>query len=154
MKKLASTLLKSVLIIAATTSTVAFGQNKEMPAGLWEIKTKIDLPGMPKEMAAQMGSVITTQCIKPGQAKWTDQRGPGDKAENKCEPIDMKSDGNKHSWKIKCSDGTKGEGNVAFNGKDSYQMNLKMTSPRGSMNMASTGKKLSDTCESKKKTEK
>jgi len=143
-------LATTLFIITAATATFTLAQPKEMPAGLWQIKTKINLPGMPKEMAASMGSVITTQCVKPGQNKWTDQRGPGDKAENKCEPTDMKSDGNKHSWKVKCADGTKGEGNVSYNGKDSYQMNLKMTSTRGSMNMASTGKKLSDTCEKKR----
>ena len=116
---------------------------------MWEIKTKMDIPGMPKEMADKMGSMTMTQCIKPGQGKWTDQRGPADKGEKKCEPTEMKSEGNKHSWKLKCADGTQGEGSVTHNGKDTYQMDLKMVSPRGSMNMVSTGKKIAETCEKK-----
>jgi hypothetical protein len=145
MKRLTTIL---ALIIAAA-STLIHGQPKEMPPGLWEIKTKMDIAGMPKEMADKMGSMTMTQCIKPGQGKWTDQRGPNDKGEKKCEPTEMKSEGNKHSWKLKCADGTKGEGSVTHNGKDSYQMDLKMTSPRGSMNMMSTGKKIAETCEKK-----
>ncbi len=145
MKKIACCLAA----VVTSVTTFAFAQSKEMPPGLWEIKTKMDIPGMPKEMADKMGSMTMKHCIKPGEGKWTDQRGPAEKRESKCEPSDMKTVGNKHSWKLACADGTKGEGSVTHNGKDSYQMDLKMVSPRGSMNMVSSGKKIAETCEKK-----
>lgn len=61
----------------------------------------------------------------------------------------MKSVGNTQRWKMKCIDGTYGEGSVTHNDKDSHQMELKIGAPSGSMNMVSSGKKIADTCEKK-----
>lgn len=121
---------------------------KEMPAGLWQITTKMDMPGMPPEMAAKMGGgMVMTHCVKPGERKWNEQRSPGERGERKCEPTETKTEGNKVSWKLKCADGTTGEGVVSHNGKDAYTMNMTMNSQRGSMNMKMEGKKIADACE-------
>jgi len=124
-------------------------QMKEMPGGLWEIRSKMDMPGMPPEMAAKMGSRVITQCIKPGEKKWNESRPPNEKGERQCEQTDMKVSGNTTSWKMKCVDGTTGEGTVTHNGKDAYKMDMVMNSPRGSMKMQTEGKRIADVCEKK-----
>jgi Protein of unknown function (DUF3617) len=135
-------------IALALTALPALANIKEMPPGLWEIKSTMDIPGMPPEMAAKMaGGMTLKQCIKPGEGKWNEQRAPMERGQRKCEPVDMKTSGNTVSWKLKCADGTNGEGKVTHNGKDAYKMEMNMTSPRGSMKMTSEGKKIADVCE-------
>lgn len=144
--------MKKVILLAAAgalMSANAFAQVKEMPGGLWEIKHKVEMPGMPPEMAAKMGNRVTTQCVKPGEKKWNDQRDPNEKGERRCEQTDMKVSGNTTSWKMQCKDGTTGEGSVTHNGKDAYTMNMTMNSQRGSMKMQAEGKKIADSCEKK-----
>ena len=143
--------MKAALLIAAgaalifTTSVPA----QEMPGGLWEMKMKMDMPGLPPEIAAQMGNRTITQCIKPGERKWSEQRSPADRGDKNCEQTDMKVDGNKVSWKMTCKDGTTGEGTVTHNGKDAYKMDMTMNSPRGNMKMQMEGKRIAETCEKK-----
>ena len=134
---------------AALLSVGAEAQMKEMPAGLWEMRMKMDIPGMPPEMAEKMGSRVITQCVKPGERKWNDQNPPGERGEPKCEQTEMKMSGNTASWKMKCTDGTTGEGSMTHNGKDAYKMDMAMNSPRGNMKMQTEGKRIADTCEKK-----
>ena len=134
---------------AALFSIGADAQPKEMPGGLWEIRHKMDIPGMPPEMAAKMGSRVTTHCVQPGEKKWTDQQPPSERGEHKCEQTDMKMSGNSVSWKMKCVDGTTGEGTMTHNGKDAYKMEMAMNSPRGNMTMQTEGKRIAETCEKK-----
>ncbi len=70
-----------------------------------------------------------------------------DHGERKCDPVETKTDCNKVTWKLKCADGTTGEGTVTHNGKDAYTMNMTINSSRGSINMKTEGKKIAETCE-------
>ena len=143
--------MKAVLLIVASAAlTIAISASaQEMPGGLWEIKTKMEIPGMPAEMAGKFGSQTMTHCVKPGERKWSEQRNPNDRADKQCEQTEMKTDGNKVSWKMKCKDGTSGEGTVTHNGKDAYKMDMTMVMAQGSMKMQSEGKRIADTCEKK-----
>ena len=142
--------MKSGLAFAAAavfsfaTSTSA----QEMPGGLWEIKTKMEIPGMPPEMADKLGNQTMTHCVKPGERKWSEQRNPNER-ERQCEQTEMKTEGNKVSWKMKCKDGMSGEASVTHNGKDAYKMDMTMNMKQGSMKMQSEGKRIADTCEKK-----
>jgi hypothetical protein len=152
-KAMLRNVVSTVLLILAICLLAgpAAAQVKEMPAGLWQITNKMDMPGMPPEMAAKMaGGMTVTHCVKAGERKWNDQRAPMERGERKCEPVESKVAGNKVSWKLKCADGTTGEGTMTHNGKDAYSMNMTMNSPRGSMSMKSEGKKIADTCEKAK----
>ena len=138
-------------ILIATAVAFAFSISalaQDMPGGLWEIKMKMDMPGMPAEMAAKMGAQTITHCVKPGERKWSEQRNPNDR-DRQCEQTDMKVNGNKVSWKMKCKDGTTGEGTVTHNGRDAYKMDMAMNSPRGNMKMQTEGKRIADSCEKK-----
>ncbi len=142
--------MKTSLIIAATAALIAAtnASAQEMPGGLWEIKTKMEMPGMPPEMAGKLGNQIITHCVKPGERKWSEQRNPNER-ERQCEQTEMKTEGNKVSWKMKCKSGMSGEGSVTHNGKDAYKMDMTMNMQQGSMKMQSEGKRIADTCEKK-----
>ena len=143
-------IIQSILALSAAMVSVGVAaQVKEMPGGLWEIRNKMEMPGMPAEIAAKMGERVITQCVKPGERKWSDQDPPRERGERKCEQTDMKVSGNTVSWKMKCVDGTTGEGDMTHNGKDAYKMNMTMNSPRGSMKMHMDGKRIAETCEKK-----
>ncbi len=143
-----ATLKCATTFVLMSAACAAQAEIKEMPAGLWEIQNKMEMPGMPPEIAAKMGNMTMKHCVKAGERKWNDQRGPMERGDRKCEKIEPKVDGNKISWQVKCADGTSGEGTVVHNGKDAYTMDMVMNSPRGSMKMHSEGKKIADTCES------
>jgi hypothetical protein len=135
-------------VMLLCTFSVHAADLKEMPAGLWQINTKMDVPGMPPEMAAKMANGMTmTHCVKPGERKWDDQRAPNQRGEQKCDKVDPKVSGNTVTWKLKCADGTTADGTLTHNGKDAYSMKMNMNSPRGSMTMNMEGKKIADTCE-------
>ncbi len=124
-----------------------YAASEEMPAGLWQLKTKMDMPGMPPEMAAKMGSRVMTHCVKPGALnKWSEQKNPSERGAKNCETIDKKVEGNTVSWKMKCVDGTAGDGTVTHNGKDAYTMVTHINSARGSIKMVVEGKKIAETC--------
>jgi hypothetical protein len=133
----------AILTMSATTAAMA----QEMPPGKWEVTSKIEMPGMPAEMAAKMGAKVFTHCIVAGKNKWSDEHSPS--AQRSCERTDMKVSGNDISWKMVCKEGITGEGHVKHNGKDAYTMKLNMTSPRGVMTMQTEGKRLSATCDPK-----
>ena len=139
------TLLTIAALACVGHATAAAAQ--EMPPGLWEIKAKMDMPGMPPEMAAKMGNQTFTQCITAGNNKWSDERSPS--AQRSCERTDLKVSGNEISWKLKCKDGISGDGTVKHNNKDAYTMSMNMTSPRGVVKINSEGKLLSTSCQKK-----
>ena len=142
--KTVSMIVASV-VLTFTTSTSA----QEMPSGLWEMKTKMEMPGMPPEMADKFGSQTTTYCVKPGERKWSEQRTPNGGADKMCEQTDLKVAGNKVSWKMACKNGTTGEGSVTHNGKDAYKMDMTMNMANGSMKMQTEGKRIAAVCEKK-----
>ena len=137
-----------MIAVAAVSSFATCAMAQEMPGGLWEIKTKVDMPGMPPEMAAKMGGHTTTHCVKPGERKWNEQRNPN-AHEKQCEQTGMKTDGNKVSWKMKCKDGRTGEATITHNGKDVYKMDMVMATPQGTMKIQSDGRRIAETCEKK-----
>jgi hypothetical protein len=138
----------SAVAMLGFATPAAAADMKEMPPGLWQITTKMDMPGMPPEMAAKMaGGMTMTQCVKPGERKWDEQRSPMQRGETKCDRVEPKVDGNTVSWKLSCSDGTTADGTLTHNGKDAYKMKMNMNSPRGSMVMNMEGQKIADTCE-------
>ena len=134
----------SSLLLAALIATpvAALADSKEMQPGMWEMRMKMEMPGMP---ASMMGEKVMKHCVKPGEGKWTDV-GEKDKS---CQVVDLKEDGNKLNWKLKCKDGMSGEGKVTHNGKDAYKAEMTMNSKDGKMKMMSEGKRVSPSCEKK-----
>ncbi len=85
-----------------------------MKPGLWEITTSMEMPGMPMQIPAQtMRHCYTEQEIR-------EQPVPKDQ---NCKMTDLKTTGNKVSWKLECTGemaGT-GEGEIIHRGDSAYE---------------------------------
>ncbi len=148
MKLIQNMIATAALVGLSCSACHVYAAVDEMPAGLWQLKTKMEMPGMPPEMVAKMGARVMTHCVKPGdQSKWSERKNPSERGAKNCETTDKKIEGNTISWKMKCADGTAGDGTVTHNGKDAYTMVTHINSARGSMKMAVDGKKIADICD-------
>lgn len=129
--------------VAAGLSIAAFAQAPRRD-GLWEVKTEMQMEGMPMNMPP----TTTQQCITPAEAndpgKSTPQgRGRGG---SDCKVSDYKIAGNKVTWTMKCEGAQPmtGNGEIVY-AADSYTGTMKMEmAGRGTMTMKYTGKRLGD----------
>lgn len=82
---------------------------------LWEITTKMEMPGMPMAMPAQTNKV----CKPKGEVQ--NDPLPTDK-NNECKMTDMQRSGSTTRFKMRCSgqQPMTGEGEVTYSGTDSY----------------------------------
>jgi hypothetical protein len=134
------------LAIAASVSFIAQAQGPRRD-GRWEIKTEIDMPGMPQGMPP----MTSIQCITPEQAKDPQKampqggRGRGGRgATDDCKLSDYKVDGNKVSWSMKCdAQQMSGTGEFVYAG-DTYTGTMKMDRGGQAMTMKYSGKRLGD----------
>ena len=127
-------------------SAAAFGATGEF----WEITSKMEMKGMPFAMPAQTIKV----CLPPGGEK--DPKRTQDKKSN-CEMTDVKTSGNKVSYKGKCtSDGTtmNMEGENTYE-RDSYHGTMHMTGKSQGqymdMSTAFNGKRIGGSCNTEEK---
>lgn len=123
-------------------SVAAFGATGEY----WEITSKMEMPGMPFAMPATTSKV----CLPPGGEK--DPNRTRDKSKN-CEMTDVKTSGNKVSYKGKCvdKDGTMNmEGENTYE-RDSYSGVMHMTGKSHGRDMdmktSYSGKRIGGSCD-------
>ncbi len=125
-----------VLVSLPTTILAADGIRE----GMWEITTKMEMPGMPMEMPP----TTIKHCYTKEEVK--DQKNMINRDKN-CTIIDFKKYVNKVSWKTKCTGKNAGmfSGETVFTG-DSYEsvmtMQLDANKSHSAMNMK--GKKIGD----------
>jgi Protein of unknown function (DUF3617) len=127
-------MLGLVWLGAMSSATVLAAGSDE----LWEVSTKMEMPGMPFAMPAQTQKI----CMQKGHENDPNNAVPKNK-EQDCKMSDVKISGNKSSWKMKC-DGKEpmtGEGEIT-RGKDSYTGKMNMHTKDGDMTMAYSGKKV------------
>jgi hypothetical protein len=125
-----------LLAIAALTATPpAAAQGKD---DLWETSSKIDMPGMPMAMPAQVNRV----CL--GKNRKDEDLIP--RQEN-CRVTDSKRTGNRLTYRMECtgSDPAVIVGDLTL-GNNSYegQMKMTMTKTNDTMNMALSGRRVGD----------
>ena len=124
-----------VLAFALAASMPASAQGKD---DLWEVSTKMEMPGMPMAMPAQTNRV----CIGKNQKDEAFVPKQGD-----CRMIESKRVGNRFTYKMDCSgnysaivDGAITFGNNAYEG----QMRMAMKTTNDTMVMTFTGKRVGD----------
>lgn len=108
-----------------------------MKPGLWEITTSMEMPGMP----FQPPPSTVRHCYTPEEVKA--QPVPGDE---QCKVTDLKSSGNKTSWKFVCTGeaASKGEGEITYRGDSAYEGKSRMETEGMTMNMKYKAKRLGD----------
>ena len=132
MKKLFSGIL---LLGAMSPAAVLAAESDE----LWEITTKMDMPGM------AMPAIKHTYCQPKGGA-YKPEKGPQDK---NCEMTYIKMSGNTTKWKMHCSgkDAMEGSGEMTRTA-DTMNGTIKMSMKHGQMTQVMSGKRVG-TCQAK-----
>jgi hypothetical protein len=125
----------TVLAFALFASQPASAQGKD---DLWEISSKMEMPGMPMAMPAQTSRV----CIGKNRKDEDFIPRQGD-----CRMVESKRVGDKFTYKMDCAgnnaatvDGAITFGNNAYDG----QMRMTMKQTNDTMNMTLTGKRIGD----------
>ena len=124
-----------VLAFALAASLPASAQGKD---DLWEVSTKMEMPGMPMAMPAQTNRF----CI--GKNRKDEEFVP---KQGDCRMVESKRVGNKFTYKMDCSgklaaivDGAITFGDNAYDGR----MHMAMKKTNDTMDMTFTGKRIGD----------
>jgi hypothetical protein len=124
-----------VLVVALAVSLAATAQGKD---DLWEISSKMEMPGMPMAMPGQMSRV----CI--GKNRKDEDLIP---KQGDCRMVDSKRVGNKFTYTMDCagSNPSTVAGEVTF-GSNAYDGKMRMTmkQTKDTMDMTFTGKRVGD----------
>lgn len=123
---------------------LAFGLVASLPASaqgkddLWEVSTKMEMPGMPMAMPAQTNRV----CLAKNRKDEDFVPRQGD-----CRMVESKRVGNKFTYKMECAgnDPTTVDGAITF-GNNVYdgQMRVTMKKTKDTMDMTLSGKRVGD----------
>ena len=127
------------VVVGLSVSALAQSPRRD---GRWEVKTEMEMPGMPMKMPA----MTTTQCITKEQAEDPQRSVPqGRGAPNNCKVFDYKVTGNKVTWSMKCEgpEAMSGAGEITY-GENTYDGVMKMERQGQTMMMKYTGKRLGD----------
>ena len=122
-------------MVALTAAAPAAAQGKD---DLWEVSSKMEMPGMPMAMPAQVNRV----CV--GKNRKDEDLVP---RQDNCRVVDSKRVGNKLTYRMECagSDPSTIVGELTF-GNNAYdgQMRMTLTKTNDTMNMALSGKRVGD----------
>jgi hypothetical protein len=114
------------------------------PGDLWEVTSQMSMEGLPMSPPPQTVKVCSPK-------EWKEPPGGADER-HKCKATDMKTEGNKVSWKAACAGPPPmtGTGEITRESADSFSGAIKMAaSEGGGMTIKLAGKRLGD-CEVKK----
>ena len=123
-------LLSGMLLLAAMSPASALAAGSDE---LWEMTTKMDMPGMP------MPAMTQTVCLRKGESY-----KPGKVPHQKnCEMTGLKVSGNKTTWKMHCSgrDAMDGSGEVTRTEK-TMKGSMKLSSKDIQMTQTISGKRI------------
>ena len=123
-------LMSGMVLLAAISSTSALAAGSDE---LWEMTTKMDMPGMP------MPAMTQTVCLRKGESY-----KPGKVPHQKnCEMTGLKVSGNKTTWKMHCSgrDAMDGSGEVTRTEK-TMKGSMKLSSKDIQMTQTISGKRI------------
>ena len=129
-------LLSGMVLLAAMSPTSALAAGSDE---LWEMTTKMDMPGMP------MPAITQTVCLRKGESY-----KPGKVPHQKnCVMTDHKVIGDKTTWKMHCSgrDAMDGSGEVTRTEK-TMKGSMKLSSKDIQMTQTISGKRIG-TCQAK-----
>ena len=122
----------TLTVIASVFAGTAHAEEYNINPGMWETTSKMEVTGMPPEMAAMMQQppTVEKECVKDKNYDFN----PGDEAKG-CTFTSTRHSSKKISWDITCSghDGNAtGRGEVNFNG-DTVSGYFDMNMPEGPM---------------------
>jgi hypothetical protein len=127
-------------LLTAGASVFAQGPRRD---GKWEVKTEMDMPGMPMKMPA----MTATQCVTKEDADNPLKAAPRGRGndQDECTVSDYKVDGGHVTWAMTCKgkEPMTGTGDLLYTA-DSYTGTMKMDRAGQVMTMKYSGKRLGD----------
>jgi hypothetical protein len=120
-------------VVALVSVAPALAQGTD---DLWEISSKMEMPGMPMSMPAQVTKVCAAKSARDDQ--FIPKQGD-------CKLVDSKRTGNKFAYRMTCStpEPSTVEGETHFaSGAYDGKMRMTMTSSNQSMQMTYSGKRI------------
>jgi Protein of unknown function (DUF3617) len=129
-------LLSGMAILGLMGSSFVWAEGSDE---LWEMSTKMDMPGM------EMPGIKQNTCLPKGGAYKPDKS----QHQQNCEMTDLNVSGNKTSWKMHCTgkDAMEGSGEVTRTA-DTMKGKIKMSSKDMQMTQVISGKRIG-TCQAK-----
>jgi len=125
--------LASILALAVASPAAAQGKDD-----LWEHSSKMEMPGMPMAMPAQVNRVCVSKNRKDEDLIPT---------RDNCRVVDSKRTGNRVTYRMECagSEPSVIVGDLTF-GNNTYegQMRMTLTKTNDTMNMALSGRRVGD----------
>jgi len=140
------TLIVGMVTLALLNPAAAFAAGKDE---LWEMISTTEMKGMPMSIPPS----TMRMCVPKGRMSDPQQSVAGENPENKCKVTDVKTSGNKTTWKMRCEPPNEmsGSGEMIFKG-DSYHQVIRTLSNMGGHKMEMTqvvdGKRVG-TCQAK-----
>lgn len=138
--------LPAMLALALSAALPTAAQPKE-PGDLWEVANEMSMTGAPAGM--QMPQRPPQKICR---ARNSDQPPVGDN-DGRCEMYDVQRSASSFAWKMRCQGNppSTGNGEMTYEGRDSYKGTINMTAGGHQMTMKLTGKRIGecDAAESK-----
>ena len=139
-------LLKLLLVVFGVAASFSAWSEQTMRDGLWEISTRMEMPGMPQMPKGMpgMGETSMQHCYKKEDVRDSKNIVPQNQGDSNCTVKNSKVKGNKVSWEVQCKDGQgSGSGEMELHG-DSYKgvMKTKHQGMSGEMVMHYRGKRI------------
>lgn len=131
-------------LAAVVTSGPACAAGPNMKDGMWEITSKMEMPG---RTDVAMPQQTVKHCLTKKDVEDPKRMTPSAGDQNRCKMTDYKLQGNTASWKVACEGQGSGAGTVTYNG-DSYTGSQTMAINAGgqamNMKMNFTGRRVGD----------
>jgi hypothetical protein len=127
----------ALLLLAPALARAADADIPREPGVYWEQSIEMQMAGF--SMPAQTSKV----CISK---KGMEEPPRSAKDNQKCQMTDVKRSGQRMTWKMKCEDGTTGEGDIT-SGPDAFDGKMTMRTQGQEMNMKMKGKKVGGDCD-------
>lgn len=127
----------SILLVGFSMVFFSAAGASDMKPGLWEITTSVEMPGMPYQPPPQtIRHCYTEQDVKENPVPKDDT----------CKITDLKTSGNKTTWKMVCTGeaASKGEGEMIFYGDSAYEGKNRMEMQGMLMTTKYKGKRLGE----------
>ena len=125
----------AILLLNASVSCLVQASEVNMNPGMWKWTAVMDMPGMPMQLPPTSYTTCVTQAdFVPKDS----QLGQS------CETIDLKTEGDKVSWNITCSQGgavTTSNGSITYRG-DTAEGIIDITTQGMQMRSRTTGQRL------------
>ena len=137
-RRLAAT--AGILVCSALAWPIVAAEPAAAPAAatgdLWEVTTRMSMPGMPMQMPAQKSQVCSAR-------EWKEPPAAAD-PHHPCTNSDFKVVGSKATWKTVCPGPPEmtGTGEITRDGDSAYSGTITLAAPQGSMTMKLDGKKI------------